>query len=171
MVWQRRRLASIEPAMSFFRSSSPDGTILQQTACHAVTPTNDILSYLFARCHRCDRMNAVRLSDPHESSAAQPAKFPGICLGIFAGNPVLGNLLNIELDSWQLNFLGHVMRRHGLKNLAVTWKSCWQVESRPVSHSRFSQTPADSVLMSNTHRRRDATKQFRRVGIGGVYWA
>ena len=27
------------------------------------------------------------------------------------------------------------------------------------------------VANSCTHRRRDATKQFRRVGVGGVYWA
>jgi len=27
-------------------------------------------------------------------------------------------------------------------------------------------------LVANcTHRRRDATRQFRRVGVGGVYWA
>jgi len=25
--------------------------------------------------------------------------------------------------------------------------------------------------MPNTHRRRDATRQFRRDGVGGVYWA
>jgi len=27
------------------------------------------------------------------------------------------------------------------------------------------------VANSCTHRRRDATRQFRRVGVGGVYWA
>jgi len=27
------------------------------------------------------------------------------------------------------------------------------------------------VANSCTHRRRNATKQFRRVGVGGVYWA
>ena len=27
------------------------------------------------------------------------------------------------------------------------------------------------VANSCTHRRRDATKQYRRVGVGGVYWA
>ena len=27
------------------------------------------------------------------------------------------------------------------------------------------------VANSRTHRRRDATPQFRRVGVGGVYWA
>jgi len=27
------------------------------------------------------------------------------------------------------------------------------------------------VAISCTHRLRDATKQFRRVGVGGVYWA
>jgi len=25
--------------------------------------------------------------------------------------------------------------------------------------------------MPNTHRRRDATVELRRVGVGGVYWA
>ena len=27
------------------------------------------------------------------------------------------------------------------------------------------------VANSCTHRRRDETRQFRRVGVGGVYWA
>ena len=27
------------------------------------------------------------------------------------------------------------------------------------------------TVLSNTRRRRDATKQFRRVGVGDVYWA
>jgi len=38
----------------------------------------------------------------------------------------------------------------------------------PNTHSR-----RELVANSCTHRRRrrDATKQFRRVGVGGVYWA
>jgi len=28
-----------------------------------------------------------------------------------------------------------------------------------------------AIANSCTHRRCDATKQFRRVGVGGVYWA
>jgi len=31
--------------------------------------------------------------------------------------------------------------------------------------------PSAVVANSCTHRRRDATKQFRLVGVGGVYWA
>ena len=31
--------------------------------------------------------------------------------------------------------------------------------------------PKFSSFKRNTHRRRDATKQFRLVGVGGVYWA
>jgi len=31
--------------------------------------------------------------------------------------------------------------------------------------------PSAVVANSCTHRRRDATKQFRRVGVVGVYWA
>jgi len=40
-------------------------------------------------------------------------------------------------------------------------------------HSNDDNNTECLTLMPNTHRRRrrDATKQFRRVGVGGVYWA
>ena len=51
------------------------------------------------------------------------------------------------------------------------------VGSRELGHGRrlrcafVSPNPSAVVVNSCTHRRRDATKQFRRVGVGGVYWA
>jgi len=36
--------------------------------------------------------------------------------------------------------------------------------------ARVSLTIVDS-RMPNTHRRRDATVELSRVGVGGVYWA
>jgi len=51
------------------------------------------------------------------------------------------------------------------------------VGSRELGHGRrlccafASPNPSAVVANSCTHRRRDATKEFRRVGVGGVYWA
>ena len=43
----------------------------------------------------------------------------------------------------------------------------------PVSKLSIESVGSRRELVANscTHRRRDATKQFRRVGVGGVYWA
>ena len=42
----------------------------------------------------------------------------------------------------------------------------------PVSKLSIKSVGSRRELVANscTHRRRDATKQFRRVGVGGVYW-
>jgi len=43
----------------------------------------------------------------------------------------------------------------------------------PVSKLSIESVGSRRELVANscTHHRRDATKQFRRVGVGGVYWA
>jgi len=33
------------------------------------------------------------------------------------------------------------------------------------------ETKERKTVMPNTHRRRDSTRQLRRVGVSGVYWA
>jgi len=48
-----KHFATEEPTMPFFLSNS------QQSLCHTVMRSYAILSYLFARCHQCDRINTV----------------------------------------------------------------------------------------------------------------
>ena len=52
-------LATVEPRMTFLQSNSPHGTLLQQTTCHTLMQTNDVLSDLFSRYHHCDHVNTV----------------------------------------------------------------------------------------------------------------
>ena len=54
---------------------------------------------------------------------------------------------------------------------------CHWLQNCKLSHGRrlrcafASPNPSAVIANSCTHRRRDATKQFRLVGVGGVYWA
>jgi len=52
-----------------------------------------------------------------------------------------------------------------------SWDS-WPIGCNIVNSVTFA-SPNPSAVVSNscTHRRRGATKQFRLVGVGGVYWA
>ena len=67
----------------------------------------------------------------------------------------------------QRHMLRHVVYFYSIEcrivNL-ITAIGCVHI-SEPVGSRR------ELVANSCTHRRRYATKQFRRVGVGGVYWA
>ena len=67
----------------------------------------------------------------------------------------------------------YTLRRHD------STEQAWPAQHSPDSAfltahlNTVSKFAGDACIMPNTHRRRrrDATKQFHRVGVGGVYWA
>jgi len=50
-------------------------------------------------------------------------------------------------------------------------QSVWEVVSKLSIESVGSRRELVANSCTHRRRRRDATKQFRRVGVGGVYWA
>ena len=69
---------------------------------------------------------------------------------------------------WPKVKLGHdwrLVRTH--RRHDATRLRCRQIVQTRRDSSRLSPTSREF----NTHRRRDSTRQLRRVGVGGVYWA
>ena len=66
------------------------------------------------------------------------------------------------------------MQRHMLRHIVLL---CHWLQNCKLGHGRrlrcafASPNPSAVVANSCTHRRRDETRQFRLVGVGGVYWA
>jgi len=65
-------------------------------------------------------------------------------------------------------------QRHMLRHIVLL---CHWLQNCKLGHGRrlrcafASPNPSAFVANSCTHRRRDETRQFRLVGVGGVYWA
>jgi len=69
-----------------------------------------------------------------------------------------------------LKRLSVAIKIHVVKQTQKQTQSVWPVSKLSIESVG---SRRERVANSCTHRRRrrDATKQFRRVGVGGVYWA
>jgi len=86
--------------------------------------------------------------------------------------PILTNVDNFfnndVIMSSLLKKLSVSIKIHVVRQTAM--KSVWPVSKLSIESVG---SRRELVANSSTHsrRRRDATKQYRRVGVGGVYWA